>query len=100
MALLRAPRRGAWRVDQANTRSRRASRTRGALSREAAPDRPRVTCAQQPPLVDIPLAIGTKVRGRVAQLVEQRTLNPPVPGSSPGALTSRAGHSWIGRSWI
>ncbi len=25
--------------------------------------------------------------GRVAQLAEQRTLNPPVPGSIPGALT-------------
>ena len=28
--------------------------------------------------------------GRVAQLGEQRTLNPPVAGSSPAALTKKA----------
>lgn len=34
--------------------------------------------------------------GAIAQLVEQRTENPCVPGSIPGGTTKKAGHVLIG----
>ena len=36
----------------------------------------------------------TRSKGTLAQLVEQRTENPCVPGSIPGGTTSSHSHEW------
>ena len=42
---------------------------------------------------DIPLQPQTRNNGAIAQLVEQRTENPCVPGSIPGGTTKKIANS-------
>ena len=42
--------------------------------------------------VSLPLQPQTRNNGAIAQLVEQRTENPCVPGSIPGGTTKRNNH--------
>ena len=43
----------------------------------------------------MPIFAIPKQNGAIAQLVEQRTENPCVPGSIPGSTTEKIANSWM-----